>query len=127
MTRTWRSRLIITLSVLKSRWTRPFSCAAASPRPASTNTLRMSFQVRCWTCSQYVTVFPSTYSIAMKTLSSNVPTSYATTTFGCDRRAIACASRSVRARPSDSDTPLPGLTRNNFTATLRSNSGSYAA
>ena len=127
MTRTWRSRLTITLSVLKSRWTSPFSCAAASPRPASLNTCRISRQVRGCTCSQYVTVFPSTYSIAMKTLSSNVPTSYATTTFGCDRRAIACASRSVRCRPSDSETPLPGFTRSSLTATLRSSSGSYAA
>ena len=44
MTRTWRSRLTITLSVLKSRWTRPLSCAAASPRPASMNTCRISCQ-----------------------------------------------------------------------------------
>ena len=38
MTRTWPSRLTITLSGLKSRWTRPLSCAAASPRPAAMNT-----------------------------------------------------------------------------------------
>ena len=36
MTRTWPDLVIITLSGLKSRWTRPAACAATSPRPAAT-------------------------------------------------------------------------------------------
>ncbi len=51
------------------------SCAAESPRPAAMNTFRISCQLRAWDWTQYVTVFPSTYSIAMKTWSLNVPTS----------------------------------------------------
>ena len=127
MTRTWLSRPTMTLSGLKSRCTSPFSCAAASPRPAAMNTFRMSCQLRAAACSQYVTVFPSTNSIAMNTCSWKVPTSKTTTTFGCESRAIACASRSVRWRPSWRETPFPGFTRSSLTATLRSSSGSYAA
>ena len=43
-------------------------------------------------------VSPSTNSIAMYTRSSTVPASWTVTTFGCDRRAMARASRSRRAR-----------------------------
>ena len=46
MTRTWLSRPTMTLSGLKSRCTSPFSCAAASPRPAAMNTFRISCQLR---------------------------------------------------------------------------------
>ncbi len=52
MTRTWLSRPTMTLSGLKSRWTSPFSCAAASPRPAAMNTFRISCQLRDAACSQ---------------------------------------------------------------------------
>ncbi len=75
MTRTSPSRPTITLSGLKSRWTSPFSCAAASPRPAARNTRSTSGHERGCACSQNVTVFPSTNSIAMNTWSRNVPTS----------------------------------------------------
>ena len=52
MTRTWLSRPTMTLSGLKSRWTSPSSCAAASPRPAAMNTFRISCQLRAAACSQ---------------------------------------------------------------------------
>jgi hypothetical protein len=67
MTRTSRSRPTITLSGLKSRWTSPFSCAATNPRPAARKTRSTSCQLRGCACNQYVTVFPSTNSIAMNT------------------------------------------------------------
>ena len=46
MTRTWPSAPIMTLSGLKSRWTSPRSCAAASPRPAAAKTSSTSGQLR---------------------------------------------------------------------------------
>ena len=52
MTRTWLSRPTMTLSGLKSRCTRPLSCAAASPRPAALNTFTISCQLRVAACSQ---------------------------------------------------------------------------
>ncbi len=75
MTRTWPSLLTMTLSGLKSRWTSSLSCAAASPRPAAMYTFSVSCQVRVCDCVQKPAVWPSTNSIAMKTFSSNGPTS----------------------------------------------------
>ena len=75
MTRTWPSRPTMTLSGLKSRWTSSLSWAAWSPRPAAMKTLMISRHHRVCDWSHYLTVFPSTNSIAMKTWSSKVPTS----------------------------------------------------
>ena len=56
MTRTCPSALTMTFSGLKSRCTRSFSWAAASPRPASAKIFRTSDQARGWACIQYQTV-----------------------------------------------------------------------
>ena len=59
-------------------------------------------------------------SIAMNTRSPNVPASWTVTTFGCDSRAMARASRSSRARRSPVPAPSPCTT---FRAMRRSRSG----
>ena len=74
-TRTRPSLPIITLSGLKSRWTRPARCAASMPRPAASNTRRISRQVRGRSASQVVSVTPSMCSIAMYTPAGIEPTS----------------------------------------------------
>ncbi len=64
VTRMLRSRDINTLSGLKSRWTSPAACAAASPRPAGMNTSRISRWLRVASFSQPRSVPASANSIA---------------------------------------------------------------
>ena len=66
---------------------------------------------------------PSTNSMAMKTSSSKVPTSWTAMTLGCDSRASACASRNRRPR----STSLASLrVLSSLSATGRPSSGSNA-
>jgi hypothetical protein len=67
VTRTPPSRPTITFWGLKSRCTTPAACAAASPRPAATNTSTISRQPRDGVADRnhWSMVSPSTNSIAM--------------------------------------------------------------
>ncbi len=126
-TRTRPSSPTITLDGLKSRWTSPARCAAASPSPAARNAPITSARERFFSFSHVASVGPSTNSVARNTSAPNVPTSKIASTFGCDRRASAFASRKSRSRrPSADDaTGSPAVWRS-FSATARSSSGSYA-
>ena len=109
VTRTRPSSPTSTLSGLKSRWTMPAACAAASPRPACTNTRRISRHGR-GVSSQRASVAPSTSSIATNMQSRSNPTSWTCTTFGCERRAIAWASAASRSR-CDARSTLSAMSR----------------
>jgi hypothetical protein len=126
LTATRPAWLMSTLSGLKSRWTRPARCAAASPRPAAKRTWSASRQV-CGRSSHPRSVPPSTNSIARNTCSPKVPTSWMATTLGCASRAIAWASRSSRACPVLSVGVVAGPTCSSLIATFRSSFGSNAA
>jgi hypothetical protein len=96
----------MTLSGLRSRWTRPAAWAAARPRPASRRTARTSGQRRGW-------AQPGAEGLAVDVLHGDpdavarVPTSWIATTLGWARRASAWASRSRRAsRPTLASTSL---------------------
>ncbi len=122
-TRARPSRPTITLLGLKSRWMSPASWAACRPRPALTYTATIARQSRDAARSHASSVHPSTNSMAMNVCPACVPISCTVTTFGCDRRAIACASRNSRA-----DWPSPSSLRcSTLTATLRSSCSSNAA
>jgi len=86
-----------TLSGLKSRCTMPAACAAARPSPAAQYIAMISRADFARSRDHARAVPPATSSIATNTRPSTSPTSYTTTTLGCDSRASACASRSMRA------------------------------
>lgn len=119
----------ITFDSLKSRCTTPARCAADRPRPASSSARSTSARVRRCSVSQARSDTPSMSSMAMKSAPANLPTSNAATTFGCDSRASAWASRSRRCSYS-SVVPEPssstGLCSTSFSATSRDSSGSWA-
>jgi hypothetical protein len=124
ITRTRPSSSIITLSGLRSRWTRPAACAAATPRATSVNA-RTSSASGC-ARAQSRSVRPVTNSMAIHTCAPRIPTSWMATMFGWDSRASAWASRCSRVAPVVPEV-ASASDRISLTATLRSRSGSYAA
>lgn len=112
-----------TFAGLKSRWTSPASWAARSPRLAWMNASRISCGVRGRSSSHAPRVVPEISSIARTTCSPTTTTSKMFTTLGCDRRAIAWASRRSRTSP----VLLFDIGCRSLIATRRSSSGSYAA
>jgi hypothetical protein len=97
-TRTWPLCATKMLSGLRSRWMRPTSWAAASPRPAASSTSSTAGRLR-GVSIHCRSVSPSTSAIAMNGRPSWVPTSWTATTFGCESFASACASRRSRSPP----------------------------
>ena len=89
-----------TFSGLKSRWTMPPACAAASASPAVRKTSRMASSERGSAWSHVASVCPATSSIEMYARPSASPVSYTVTMFGWARRAMSRASRARRAAAS---------------------------
>ncbi len=121
-TRARPSRSTRTFSGLKSRCTIPSRCAATRPCPAPRNIASTSRHDRS-VASQPRRVGPGTYSITRNVVPSSDTISCTGITFGCDSRAIACASATSWARPR-----MVGPNRrspcSSLMATLRSSAGS---
>ena len=114
-TRTRPSEPTSTLSGLKSPWTMPARCAAASALAHAANARTIA--VAGLPASHARSVAPSTYSIAMNAFSPIVPTSWTATALGWRSRAIARASATSRSRAA---APPASVGRTTLIATSRS-------
>ena len=112
-----------TLCGLKSRWTRPAACAAASPRPAASNA--STDLARRWLGRAATRRGLAVDELHRDEVAAAVACRprRRSSTFGCLSRAIARASRSSRVRSSGLASPP----RSSLIATSRSRSGSRAA